>query len=196
MKGESDRSLKFGKSAGVWLFNNPGWDTNDNLGKGKHIESDVRPRSSPLSHARFISCCFKISSYSIDLVPLRMTGNPPGRRCYCSEPCSHTGWIGQPASCTRDCSCVMTWRCVKGNLAASLLIADLWFALSAERGPKQHRAVDPRSRRRLDPPRPHPLGRVSLSPPLPTSIALLHALVIVLFVGSSSTHLPAESINV
>ena len=32
MKGESDRSLKFGKSAGMWLFNDRGWDHEDNLG--------------------------------------------------------------------------------------------------------------------------------------------------------------------
>ena len=32
MAGESDRSLKFGKSAGMWLFNDRGWDHEDNLG--------------------------------------------------------------------------------------------------------------------------------------------------------------------
>lgn len=32
MAGESDRSLKFGKSAGMWLFNDRGWDHDDNLG--------------------------------------------------------------------------------------------------------------------------------------------------------------------
>jgi FtsP/CotA-like multicopper oxidase with cupredoxin domain len=38
--GESDRSLKFGRGEGMWLFNGRGWDKNDNLGKGKHIEFD------------------------------------------------------------------------------------------------------------------------------------------------------------
>jgi hypothetical protein len=32
MAGESDRSLKFGKSAGMWLFNDRGWDHDDTLG--------------------------------------------------------------------------------------------------------------------------------------------------------------------
>jgi hypothetical protein len=31
--GESDRSLKFGRDQGMWLFNGRGWDTNDNLGE-------------------------------------------------------------------------------------------------------------------------------------------------------------------
>ena len=33
MNGESDRSLKFGKSSGMWLFNDRGWDHEDNLGE-------------------------------------------------------------------------------------------------------------------------------------------------------------------
>ncbi len=40
LNGESDRSLKFGRGEGMWLFNGRGWDKNDNLGKGKHIEFD------------------------------------------------------------------------------------------------------------------------------------------------------------
>ena len=40
LAGESDRSLKFGRGEGMWLFNGRGWDKNDNLGKGKHIEFD------------------------------------------------------------------------------------------------------------------------------------------------------------
>ena len=45
LAGETDRQLVFGKQNGMWLFNNRGWDTNDNLGFGKHIEFNVRAGS-------------------------------------------------------------------------------------------------------------------------------------------------------
>ncbi len=33
MRGETDRSLKFGKSSGMWLLNDRGWDHADTLGE-------------------------------------------------------------------------------------------------------------------------------------------------------------------
>lgn len=55
LAGDTDRTLKFGKSSGIWEVNSRGWDTADTLGKGKHIEFDVRfPRetSIPISPER------------------------------------------------------------------------------------------------------------------------------------------------
>lgn len=43
LTGDFDRSLKFGHGGGLWAVNGRGWDHNDNLGKGKHIEFDVSP---------------------------------------------------------------------------------------------------------------------------------------------------------
>lgn len=40
LAGDTDRSLEFGRSSGLWTLNNRGWDTNDNLGKGHHIDFD------------------------------------------------------------------------------------------------------------------------------------------------------------
>lgn len=45
LKGDYDRTLKFGKSGGLWTVNNRGWDHEDTLGKGKHIEFDVSGRN-------------------------------------------------------------------------------------------------------------------------------------------------------
>jgi hypothetical protein len=43
LAGESDRSLKFGKSAGMWLFNDRGWDHEDNLGASCRHCTPCRP---------------------------------------------------------------------------------------------------------------------------------------------------------
>ena len=56
MKGESDRSLKFGKSAGMWLFNDRGWDHEDTLGASFWHSAPCRPSASTDYRTFWLTC--------------------------------------------------------------------------------------------------------------------------------------------
>ena len=87
MKGESDRSLKFGKSAGMWLFNDRGWDHEDNLGAPPCL-------GDPCIYALLTS------SHRLDLLADLLSS--------CSVPCSAIvrvvctaqGWPVLPSACS------------------------------------------------------------------------------------------------